>query len=222
MRIYSTLHSSIVSNTICRCCCNDERSTRNDECLDRRPWKSRSECSKTWGEKFAGNLPWNQTLRECLLQLQPQGPQLNCRQVVSRRSSVADNSRGEVALPSLEEKKRKMRGPLANAEDLVQERFGELIPETISAIQRGVESLLLEANALPVTLLKVLKFGLDGQILPSACNALHVLRETGFLLNSTLIGEIYTRFQGEETSETRHTNCPEPKVAYRIVEACAS
>jgi hypothetical protein len=64
---------------------------------------------------------------------------------------VADIPRGEVALPSLEEKKRKMRGPLANAEDLVQERFGELIPETISAIQRGVESLLLEANALPVT-----------------------------------------------------------------------
>ncbi len=112
-----------------------------------------------------------------------------------------------------------MQGPLANAEDLVQERFGELIPETISAIQRGVESLLLEANALPVT------FAEGAEIRARRANlafGLHVLRETGFLLNSTLIGEIYTRFQGEETSETRHTSCPEPKVAYRIVEACAS
>jgi hypothetical protein len=71
----------------------------------------------------------------------------------SIRSSLADIPRGEVALPSLKQKKKRKRerGPLANATDLVQELFGEVTPETISIIQRGIETLLSEANALPVT-----------------------------------------------------------------------
>ncbi len=58
----------------------------------------------------------------------------------SRRSSMAHILRGKVALPSLKQKNKhkRERGSLANAKDLVQERFGELTPEIISTIQRGV------------------------------------------------------------------------------------
>jgi hypothetical protein len=112
-------------------------------------WNSKRKGSKTWREKFARDLPWKWIL-ECLVQ-----PQLNCRQVVRKgHQTFSHIPRGEVHHPSLKQKKRRReRGPLANAKNLVQEQFGELTPETMMGLiisktnQRGVESFLSEAGA---------------------------------------------------------------------------
>jgi hypothetical protein len=109
-----------------------------------------------------------------------------------------DIPRTVVDLSSLKTRKRKANaGPLTNAKNLLQ---AQLTPETRGTIQEGIETVLSEAKALPITFAESLTIRARQE--KYLAFGLFVLRQAGFPVNGTFIAEAYTEFQDAEKGHT--------------------